>query len=142
MKNKRGWRGQGLVEFAMIIMLLIGTVAAVVDVFPLVGDWFVAKEMSARGARAASIYLPDGTRTCFNDVTNAIGNPSLPFADWTVSISGNCTDNPFATIPPRALVSVTVDVDYHPPFWGGFGYPPKQTASVWSFSQETIDQAR
>jgi len=141
-KRRRGRRGQGLVEFALIIMLLIGTIAMVIDVFPMVGDWFVAKEMSARGTRAASIYLPDGSRTCLGDVLNAIGNPSLPFADWTVTVSENCTSNPFATIPPRTLVSVTINVDYHPPFWGGFGYPPKETASVWPFSQETIDQAR
>lgn len=125
-------RGQGLVEFALVIVVLIGLTLGVIDFAPLFGDFYMAKQMSARGARAASIYLPDGTRDCLSDAINAIGNPPLISADWNYAISANCDGNPLSTHAPGENVTVTISVDYTTPF----------SKKSLPFSVATTDQAR
>jgi len=135
-------KGQGMVEFALTLVILIIIVAGMIDVAPMIFNVYAAKQMSARGARAAAIYAPDGVRSCRNDAIAAIGNPGLMSANWTAEVSPNCDYNPLSTLARGESVWVTVNVDYKPMFWGGFGYPPKDTASVWPFSMGTVDQAR
>lgn len=143
LKKTRGAAAQGLVEFALVLVLIIAVVAGMVDIAPLVFNAFAAKQMSARGARAASVYLPDGERTCVGDVMSAIGSPSLIKAKWSVEeISLNCTTNPLSTIPTGQEVTVSVKVDYEPLFWGGFGFPVQNPARIWAFVMQTADQAR
>lgn len=134
---------QGLVEFALVLVLIIVVVAGMVDIAPLIFNAFAAKQMSARGARAASVYLPDGERTCVGDVADAIGTPSLIKATWSLEeISSNCTTNPLSTIPTGQEVKVAVKVEYEPLFWGGLGFPVRDPARVWTFVMQTADQAR
>ena len=115
---------QGLVEFALVVVRLMAVIAGMVDITPLIFNAFTAKQMSARGARAASIYLPDGARTCVGDVVNAVGTPALIGATWSLEeVSPNCTTNPLSTIPTGQMVSVKVRVDYVPLFWGGWVSP-------------------
>jgi len=134
---------QGLVEFAPVVVLPMAVIARMVDIAPLIFNAFTAKQMSARGARAASIYLPDGARTCFGDVVNAVGTPALIGATWSLEeVSPNCTTNPLSTIPTGQMVSVKVRVDYVPLFWGGVGFPVQDSARVWTFAMQTVDQAR
>lgn len=135
-------KGQGMVEFALSLVVLIVIVAGMIDVAPIIFNLYAAKEMSARGARAGAIYAPDGFRTCHNDAMNAIGNPWLMSATWRASVSPNCDANPLSTIPSGQNVIVQITVDYHPLFWGGFGFPARETASTWSFTVTTVDQAR
>ncbi len=143
MRKITGAAGQSLVEFALVLVLIIGVIAGMVDVAPLVFNAFAAKQMSARGARAASVYLPDGERTCIRDVLDAVGTPSLIKATWFLEeVSPNCTADPLATIPTGQEVTVRVKVDYEPLFWGGFGFPVQDPARVWTFVMGTTDQAR
>jgi Flp pilus assembly protein TadG len=129
--NKK-WQGQGLVEFGLSVPLIILLVFGVFTTFTLATNLFMAKQMSARGARAASVFLADGSRTCLGDVADAIGDPGLASASWTHSVSANCDGNPFATFSPGEPVTVTIDVDYTP-FWG---------QGSWPLSLSTTDQAR
>ena len=134
---------QGLVEFALVLVLLMAVIAGMVDIAPLIFNAFTAKQMSARGTRAASIYLPDGARTCVGDVVNAVGTLTLIGATWSLEeVSPNCTTNPLSTIPTGQMVSVKVRVDYVPLFWGGLGYPVQDPVRVWTFAMQTVDQAR
>jgi hypothetical protein len=134
---------QGLVEFALVLVLIMAVIAGMVDIAPMIFNAFTAKQMSARGARAASVYLPDGERTCVGDVVSAVGTPSLIRATWDLEdVSPNCTTNPLSTIPTGQIVSVNVKVDYEPLFWGGFGYPVQDPVRVWTFAMQTVDQAR
>ena len=136
-------RGQGLVELSLVIIIFMILMAGFADVAPLAADLYFAKQMSARGARAASIYLADGSeRTCFVDVMNAIGDPGLYSAEWTATINGPCTNDPGGTIPIGTSITVTIDVDYSPLFLGGFGWPAKDTSDSWVLSISTTDQAR
>ena len=121
----------------------MAVIAGKVDIAPLIFNAFTAKQMSARGARAASIYLPDGARTCVGDVVNAVGTPALIGATWSLEeVSPNCTTNPLSAIPTGQMVSVKVRVDYVPLFWGGLGIPVQDSARVWTFAMQTVDQAR
>lgn len=138
----RSERGQGLVELSLVIIIFMILMAGFADVAPLAADLYFAKQMSARGARAASIYLADGSRTCYADVMNAIGDPGLYSAEWTATINGPCTNDPSGTISIGTPIIVTIDVVYTPMFLGGFGWPPKETASSWALSISTTDQAR
>ena len=132
---KKFQKGQGMVEFALTLVILIGIVAGMIDIAPAIFNVYTAKQMSARGARAAGIYSPDGYRTCENDVLAAIGNPWLISATWEVTISPNCDTDPLSTIPTRQNVWVQVEVTYTRLFWRG-------GAGVWTFYLPTVDQAR
>ena len=135
-------KGQSLVEFALVIVFYMLIITGIVDIAPLLGNLYVAQQMAHRGARAASIYLADGTHSCYQDAVNAIGNPILMSATWTSDISANCDSNVLDTHAPGEIVSVRIVVDYTPLFWGGFGWPPRDSASVWSFRVEAFDQSR
>lgn len=124
--------GQGMVEFAFVIVIFMGLVAGLIDIGPVLFDLSTAKQMSARGARAASIYIPDGSRQCRTDVENAIGDPGLLMSTWSLSVSGNCNYDPYSAIAPTEPVLVTVHLEYVPMFWGG----------IWEFDLSTVDQGR
>lgn len=127
-------RGQGLVEFALVLPLIMLVVLAMVDVGPFVFNYFLAKDMSARAARAASIYSPDGYRTCLGDATEAAGTqPMLMRASWTLTVSSECDGNPLSTIAVRTPVTASVHISYSPMFWG---------RGPWEVEPYTIDQAR
>lgn len=141
--NSRFRRGQGMTELALGIPILIVIIAGMIDLSPLIFNFFVGKQMSARGARAAAVYYPDGSRTCYGDVLNAVGPAGGMAADFTVSgVSGVCNGDPNWAISTGTPITVEVTVDYYPLFFGGFGFPPKDTVSVWSFVTSTTDQAR
>jgi hypothetical protein len=140
--NKMFEKGQSMVEMAFVIIIFIIVMVGFIDVAPLAGNFYIAKQMSARGARAASVYLKDGVRTCRQDVLNAIGDPWLLNASWEVEIDEWCDNDPNTKLTTGTPINVKISVDYKPLFLGGFGWPAKDTASSWPFSISTTDQAR
>ena len=127
-------RGQGLIEFALVISLILLVILAMVDIGPFVFDYFMAKDISAKAARAASIYTPDGYRTCLMDASRAAGSqPMLMRATWILTVSDECDNNPLSTIPKRTPITATVSITYWPSFWG---------QGPWEVNASTIDQAR
>jgi hypothetical protein len=107
----------------------------------------MAKELSARGARAAAIFYPDnepdGTgSTCYSDVESALGGQTMPFAVWDFTVSENCDDNANTLLAPGEPVTVTIDVTYTIPFAVDFGLLPTGEDSQIQFSVSTTDQAR
>ena len=127
-------RGQSLVEFSLVISLILLVILAMVDIGPFVFDYFMAKDISAKAARAASIYKPDGYRTCLMDTSRAAGNqPMLMQATWVLTMSNECDNNSLSTIPKRTEITATVSISYRPSFWG---------QGPWEVNASTIDQAR
>ena len=122
-----------MVEMGLVLPVIIVFFAVMVDAGPLIADWLIAKQMSARGARAASVYMADGTRDCYQDVIDAVGTPGLLSATWTVEIDPDCTTSPTTTFATGLPLYVTVHVTYRTLFWGD---------NVWPFEVSTIDQAR
>jgi Flp pilus assembly protein TadG len=131
-RRTRKQRGQGMVEFAMVIVVFMVIVTGLIDLGPVLFDLYTAKQMSARGARAASIYIPDGSRQCRTDVENAVGDPGLLMSTWSLSVSNNCSYDPYTAIAPGEAVLVTVDLTYVPMFWD----------ATWDFQLSTVDQGR
>lgn len=133
-------KAQSLVEFALVIVFFMALIVMFVDVSPMAFDLYASKQMSARGARAASVYLADGSRTCRQDVMDAIGDAWLIYADYTVTIIGPCTNDPSGTIITGTPITVRIAVDYSPPFVKTMFNPINE--NVLSFQVETTDQAR
>ena len=127
-------KGQGLVEFALVIPIIMLVALAFADVGPFVFNFFTANLMSARAARAASIYAPDPTyRTCLGDATNAAGGALLIRASWDLTMSPNCDDNPLSTMARREPIRAEVHMAYWPVFWG---------EGPWEVTPFTVDQHR
>lgn len=147
MQAHRSTSGQASVETAlMFIFVIVGLLVLMLDGGPLIFDWMMAKELSARGARAAAIYYPDNTpdgtgRTCYGDVEAALGAQTMPFAEWTFETSPNCDNDTNTVLAQGADVTVTIIVDYQIPFAINLGGPPGQPPTL-QFSVSTTDQAR
>ena len=119
-------RGQALVETALVLSLFLLIILATIDIWPAMANLIIAKNLSARGARAAAISLPPDD--CPTLVTNAIGTPELFFTDLTYTMP--CVSG--QTFAQGEPVTVTMMLDYHPMFWGG----------TWNLQVETTDFGR
>ena len=136
-------KGQALVEFTMVIVMFMIILLGIVVVTPLIANVYIAKQVSAKGARAGSIYYADGVRTCLQDVLDAVGDPPFIRAEWTVEVSPNCDNVPTSTIASNEPIIVIIHVEYSPLFVGGFGWPPKETAdTVWPLTVTTVERTR
>ncbi len=120
----------------MVFVVLMIPVFALIDLGPVLFNLSTANALSAKGARAAAIYLPNGISTCETDVLNSIGNVGLLMADWNVSTSSNCGLDPSDAIVPGEPVTVSIEVNYHPMFWGQWLGDP------WTLVVSTTDQGR
>jgi len=134
--------GQGLVEFALILPILIGVVIGFIDLTPLAVNLFIAHGASGRAARAAAVWYPDGFSTCQLDATNAIGSLGLIHADYDLEIDPGCDNNALATNPTGESMYVTITVHYQPLFFSTFGWPPPSSPRIWDVEVTSIDQVR
>ena len=127
-------KGQGLVESALVMPLIMVILLALADIGPFIFDFFTAKWMSARAVRAASIYRPDPTfRTCLGDATEAAGDTFLIRASWDLTMTPNCDDSPLSTLAKREPIRADLHLEYWPIFWG---------EGPWEVTPYTIDQHR
>lgn len=113
---------------ALVLPIFLLVVLATVDIWPALADLIIAKNLSARGARAAAVVMPN--EDCPLLVESAIGTPKLFMADFTYEISPNCVLLP--TIAQGEEVWVNIDLEYHPSFWPG----------PWNFIIVTSDWGR
>ncbi len=123
-------KGQALVEAALILPVFLLLVLATMDLWPALADLIVAKNLSARGARAAAVSLPPDD--CPTLVDNAIGtNQALLLAD--LSYDSPCYPGQyFAQGEP---VTVTIDLTYHPVFSLVWGDPVSLSVSTTDFGR-------
>ncbi len=119
-------RGQAMVESALMLPVLLLILLATIDIWPALGNLVVAKNLSARGARAAAIALPPDD--CPTLVANAIGTPDLLFAEMSYTVP--CVSG--QTFAQGEEIELVVHLDYHPGFWGG----------TWSLDLSTTDYGR
>ena len=131
-------KGQGLVEFALVISLLLFMFLYIV----IVGDNFrrvIALENAAsEGGRAAQVYRPDGATTCFQRVESAVQR--ITPVDVTVETSANCSAiDVWARIPSGDHITVRVSHTWEEIFKSTFLLEPGEPPRTMTYSAEVID---
>ena len=113
--RKRGQRGQGLVEFAIILPLLCGIMLMIV----VIGDIFRRIELienaASEAGRAAQVWRPDGVNTCYS--TAVAGAQRITPLPIDVAVSGNCGNDYWTRIPSGTLITVQVTHTFEPIFF-------------------------
>ena len=113
-------KGQGMVEFAMVLPISMLVILGITVLFHLFAVLVTSHNAVSEGGRAAQVWRPDGSSTCVEEVTAAITRIT-PFFDLisdTITISDNCaTAGLWGRIPSGDLVDVTVVVNWEPIFF-------------------------
>ncbi|MGB6839261.1 MAG: TadE/TadG family type IV pilus assembly protein [Microgenomates group bacterium] len=137
MKSKE--KGQGLVEFALVIPVL----AMLLLIMAIVGDNFrrveALENAASEGGRAAQVYRPDGVTTCFQRVESAVQR--ITPIDVTVETSANCSaTNVWARIPSGDHITVRVSHTWQEIFTSTFLLGPGEPPKVRTYTAEVIDR--
>jgi len=108
-------RGQGLVEFALVLPILCGVMLMTV----VVGDIFRRiqniENAASEGGRAAQVWRPDGITTCLSAATEAAQR--ITPLDVDVIVSSNCGNWLWTRIPSGTLITVEVTHTFEPIFF-------------------------
>ena len=122
--NSEKEKGQGTVEFAIVIPFLLLMLLGIVTLGQVFPFWVAAQNAAAEGARAAAVWRPrvDGTYSCQQAVNDAITG-STPFV-YTIEMSANCEGNSTQPIPKNQELWVRTTLTYEPVFWGTLFNPP------------------
>lgn len=112
MKKKE--KGQGLVEFLLVIPTLLLLVCLVVDASYIMWVRVSVQNGASEGGRAAQVWRPNtaGT-TCLGEVQAAVARTT--HFPHSVTVSTDCADaGPYDRIPRETLIEVKI-VNVHTP---------------------------
>lgn len=109
MKNK----GQALVEMVLVLPVLLMIVILGIELLFFGSNAFIAKSITARGARAAALStLPDGVTSCQARVVATVEPLEFFLSDATYTVT-NCPADPRVGIAQGSQVRVEIDLTYH-----------------------------
>lgn len=120
---KKGSKGQGMVEFGLILPLILLVILGMVVFAHLFAVFETVQNAASEGGRVASVWRPDEVTTCASVVQAAVER-TTPFfnpATDVVTTSANCSSDPWARIPSGTLIDVAVTVRWEPIFFGTLG---------------------
>lgn len=120
MKNQKG---QGLVEFALVITVLLLAALGIMDFVFRFANQELAQYYSFQAAREASIYLNTGSYSCDSWVRSHIPQPILLLVDdgdWTLTLTG-CPTDPSWSQNSGWPVSATVTWHQRTVWWSESG---------------------
>jgi len=137
MKKKE--KGQGMTEFALVLPFLMLLLLVIV----IAGDAFrrveALENAASEGGRAAQVWRPDGTTTCYQ-MAAAAARRITPL-DVVVETSANCSaTNVWARIPSGTLITVTVSHTFEPIFVSTLLKPPGSPPWVWNYTARVTDR--
>jgi len=92
---RKSEKGQGLVEFALVISLLVMLAVGGLDFAFKYSNMQAAQDYAHQAARQASIYLNSGGYSCDSWVRSHMSQPVLLGVDpggWTLTLTGCPTD--------------------------------------------------
>jgi Flp pilus assembly protein TadG len=121
MDQQRSEKGQGMVEFALIIVLFLFILLTAVEVLPAYNVITSVKAAANHGVREAVVWDPSSGNTCEQAVQNAVASRTTDVSTPTITITG-CSG--FNFVPRGQYITVTVSVIYRPPFYSTLGNPP------------------
>jgi Flp pilus assembly protein TadG len=112
-------KGQGLVEFVIILPIIMFIILGIVVLFQFFAVLVTTHNAVSEGGRAAQVWRPDGSSTCIDDVTAAVTRitPFFDLVSDAITISENCSADPWARIPSGNLVDIAVIVNWEPIFF-------------------------
>lgn len=121
MKKKE--KGQGMVEFALVLPIMLFIATGIAALFYLFGVAMTAHNAISEAGRAAQVWRPDGVSTCVGNVTAAVERitPFFDLATDTITFSENCSTDPWARIPSGNLVELTIVINWEPIFYSTIG---------------------
>ena len=125
-------KGQGLVEFALILPIAMVVILALLDIAFGLFNYTQAKHITARGARAAALStMPDGVTSCTARVAPLMDGNNYLLSDsvWDVT---NCPSDAMIGIAQGSPVTVTVTLSYSTVFLPG----------PWAIVASTTDYGR
>lgn len=112
-------RGQSLVELALTLPILLLLLVGSTDIFMAGADVLIAKHLTARAARGAALStLPDGVTSCQTRVDSLLSGEYFFMAESSYTMT-NCPSDPLQGIVQGSLVTVTMQLTYHPTFLPG-----------------------
>jgi hypothetical protein len=116
---EKSQKGQGLVEFALVITLLILAALGGLDFAIRFANQELAQHYAFQAARQASIYLNDGTHSCDTFVRNHMSDPILflvDTGDWQLTLT-NCPTDPSWSQISGSPVSATITWQQKTVWW-------------------------
>lgn len=124
MKKKE--KGQGLVEFILVMPALLMLIALVIDASYIMWVRVSIQNGASEGGRAAQVWRPNNAgTTCLGEVQAAVARTTHFAHSVTVSTDGvDCVDAaPLDRIPRRTLIEVKV-VNEHTPLLSMIFFSP------------------
>lgn len=120
-------KGQGLVEWMLVLPTIMVLVMGVANLFILFAVQAITHNSVAEGARVAQVWRQYDTPSCHEAVTAAVLRTNMFFdpARDVLEVSANCSTNNWERIPPADLITVRVIVNWEPFFFSTFWSPPK-----------------
>lgn len=98
LKRKKD-KGQGLIEFALVILLLMVAALSGIDILFRYANQTLGQYYAYQAAREASIYLNYGTVSCDAWVRSHMSEPILIMGDtWSLTLTGCSTDSSWSQV--------------------------------------------
>lgn len=120
-------QGQGLVEFALVLVLFLTLILAVVDLPILFFDMDLARDTGHEAVHAAVVHIVDGSgKSCYDRAIEALGEPAFLMARGSVFTIEPCSDDPYWVGPMGGQVVGTWEFVVNPVdpiFHSNFGFP-------------------
>mgnify|MGYP001616923597 CR=1 FL=1 len=120
-------RGQGMVEFALLLSFLLILLGGMISFAVVLSDYGAASDSAQKAAHAAAIFFVDGSRkSCYDRAIAAAGNPNFLMAKPVSFTIAPCDTNPDWIGPSRQPVTATWVISVNPPIpfvYDTFGFP-------------------
>ena len=89
-------KGQGLVEFALILPILLMVVFGIFELGMLFSDLVQANASAHNAVHAAAVHIVDGSgKSCYDRAMEALGEPAFLLAEGSAFTIAPCSDDPY-----------------------------------------------
>lgn len=123
--KKNQEKGQGLVEFALVVILMMFMVVGMVSVGMVLLDLHMADVSANAAIHAAQIHVIDG-QSCYSEAIAAKGNPVFVLAENATFTISNCSGDANALGTRGSAITATWTFLVNPPlpfFYNANGFP-------------------
>ncbi|HLD96675.1 MAG TPA: TadE family protein [Patescibacteria group bacterium] len=120
-------QGQGLVEFALTLPIMLMVLLGIFEIGMLYSDLVQANASAHNAVHAAVVHIVDGSgKSCYDRAMEALGEPVFLMAEGSTFTIEPCSDDPYWVGPMGAQVVGTWVFTINPVdfvFHNNFGFP-------------------